>query len=201
MNITYPFGVGNRGCGVPASFQIDCVRNSSPVIDIDGRNYTILETYYDTNNFVIFMDESCQFLGDSINIGLDYANTDFRIPSKTNWNLNVFKCNKSIQDTLKGQIRQCNASVYYSKSLFNYSVPGCTMQQAPVEVGRMEWLSNDTIRDESCRSCEATEGICGYNISDSTAAAPFVCYCKEGPRTDKCPGHGMFYLYFPQNLF
>lgn len=190
MNIRYPFGVGNRGCGLPGTFQVDCVQSSSPVIQIDGRNYTIVNIYYDANTLVIFMDESCKFLGDSINIGLDDANPWFRTRSTTNWTLNVFKCSKPIKVTQAGQIKQCNASVYYSLSLFNYSVPGCVLQQAPVETARMEWVSNDTVRDESCTSCEASGGICGYNISDSTAASPFVCYCRDRHYTDKCPSHG-----------
>jgi hypothetical protein len=64
----------------------------------------------------------------------------------------------------------------------------------------MNWVTDDTKRAENCKSYEASGGICGYNISDSTAAAPFVCYCKDGPRRDKCVGHGMLYLYFLQNF-
>jgi hypothetical protein len=60
----------------------------------------------------------------------------------------------------------------------------------------MEWASNDTMRDETYRSCEASGGICGYNMLDSTA--PFVCYCKDGPRTSYFP-HSMFYFSFLQN--
>lgn len=194
MNITYPFGVRNRGCGLP-SLQIDCVQNSSPVIEIHGQYYTILKFADDTNNFVIFRNESCQFSDAPINIGSDSADTVFKLTSTTNWTLNVFKCNKSVHDTMEGQIKECNASVYYSSSwdnpLAGYSLPGCERQQVLVGVGKMEWVSNDTIRDESCSS---SGGIRGYNISDSTE--PFVCYCKDGPSTNKCPGHSMLCFKF-----
>jgi len=193
MNITYPFGVGNRGCGLSASTQIECVHNSSPVIEIDRRNYIIRKIEYDINRFVIFRNESCHFSDDPINIGSNSADTVFRIANKANWTLNVVNCNKYVQDTQKGQINQCNATVYYYSSSIDtpgrFSIPGCSMRTILVEVGNMNWVTDDTKRGESCKSCEASGGICGYNISDSTAAAPFVCYCKDGPRRDKCPGH------------
>jgi hypothetical protein len=198
MNIKYPFGVRKRGCGLPI-FQIDCKKNSSPVITIHGRNYTILKFLYHTSKFHIVRDQSCQFPDDPINTGPEYADTIFRITSEDNWTLNVFRCNTLLQHTLDdlgGGIRQCNATVYYSlSSPLGYLVPECPKQQVLVEVGEMEWVSNDTIRDESCRSCEANGGICDYNILYSTVS--FVCYCKDGPRTNHF-GHGMFYFNFLQ---
>jgi len=147
--------------------------------------------YYNINGFIIFRNERCQFLDDPIKISSEDADSVFGITSKTNWSLNVFKCDKSVKE---GQIVQCNANVYYSlpwdKPLAGY-VPGCTMQQELVEVGRMKWVSNDTVRDESCRSCEESGGICGYNISDLSVDSPFVCYSKDGPFTEKCLGQGV----------
>ena len=153
MNITYPFAVGNRGCGLPG-FHITYVENSSPSIVIHNQRYTILKCYCDVNSFIIFLNEGCHFLYDPIDISFGNANGIFRISSKTKWNLNVYKCNKSVKEV---HIMKFNARIYYSlpwdKLVAGY-VHGCTMQQAIVKVGRMKWVSNDTMRNKSCRSCE-----------------------------------------------
>jgi hypothetical protein len=191
MNISYPFGVGNRGCGHP-SFQINCVQNLSSVITINGHIYTILAFYH--NLFVIVRGQNCQFLNDSNNNQIqssEFPGTVFTFKGTGKLTLYVYKSNK--QDQL--QASKCNASVYYALNKINYSTPGSSMGQVTANAAFIELVT----KSESCKSCEAGHGICGYNTSDSTAASPFVCYCKDGPCTDKCPGHGMLYFKFLQN--
>jgi hypothetical protein len=185
MNITYPFGVGNHGCGLP-SFQIDCMQNSSPTITIDSLNFTIVRVDYESHFFLIFREENCRFLDDQFHI----VDAVFKYSGKYNRTLNVYTCKtlspQVIDSTAKEELRKCNGSVYYTLyDSLNLKPEECSWTNVTIDVGRMEWVSNDTARDESCRS---SGGISGYDTSDSTT--PFVCYCKDGLRTDKCPGHG-----------
>lgn len=194
INIKYPFGVGNSGCGLP-SFQIDCVQNSGPVIIIDGLKYTILSFHYDKDYFVIVRDENCQFLDERFNISSEYTDDIFRIKGKANGSVIVYNCNPHFSDAFyfkgRGQLSKCNASVYYALYDNENPIPECYKGQVTVDVGIMEWvyISNDRKRDNGCKSCTASGGICGYSTLVSTAAAPFVCYCKDGPRTNSC-NHG-----------
>eukprot|EP00253_Pinus_taeda_P009537 PITA_09537 len=191
MNISYPFGVGNRGCGLP-SLQIDCVQKSL-VIAIQGHNYTILEFSHHYKIFFIVRGEKCKFLDDPIDMQIpppNHTDTAMKI-GRENWILNVYKCNKQDQldhsRMLKGK---CNSSVSYGLYDNGSLILGCSRRQVTVDVGLMQLVYNDTKRDKSCRSCEASRGICGYRQNTSDSTAPFVCYCKDGPRTDKCQGHG-----------
>eukprot|EP00253_Pinus_taeda_P016559 PITA_16559 len=184
-HIHYPFGVGSRGCGHP-SFQINCVQNSSFFIPIDGRNYTIL--MFLPPKLVITRGQNCQFLNDSKNSriqSLEFAGTVFTFKATVNLTLSVYKCKE--QDHLS--LTKCNASssVYYSYKEEN-SASACSMEQVPVYA---VLIHPDAIgiQYESCTSCQASNGICGYNTSVSTAPPPFVCYCNDGPSSDKCPGH------------
>lgn len=180
MNITYPFGVGNRGCGLPR-FQIDCVQNSSPTITIDGLNFTVLRIDSQSHFVFIFREENCRFFDDHFHIG----DAVFNVRGKFNRTLNVYTCSPREINTGKGDLRKCNASVYYSLFDSGNLMNECFSTPIIVDVRRVAWVLNDTVRDEMCRS---SGGICGYNTSDSTE--PFLCYCKDGPRTDKCPCHG-----------
>eukprot|EP00253_Pinus_taeda_P035657 PITA_35657 len=193
INITYPFGVGNRGCGHP-KFQINCAQNSSPVIEIHGQSYTILG-FYTQNYFVIARGKNCNFfdhLENNIQIPLSENGDDlFKISGKENRTLDVYRCNISFQNALdytgEQQLWKCNATVYYDfYSSGHSSIPGCPLEQVVVEVGRTQYVSTDTQRDNSCNSCEATGGICGYNSTN----LQFLCYCKDGPHPDKCSGDG-----------
>eukprot|EP00253_Pinus_taeda_P028463 PITA_28463 len=194
MNITYPFGVGNSGCGHP-KFQINCVQNSSPIIEIHGQSYTILRFY--THKFVIAKGKNCNFfdhLDNKIHMPLSENGDDlFKISGKENRTLDVYRCNISFQDALDSigeqELSKCNATVYYDFYRSGHSsIPGCSIEQVDVEVGKTQCVSTDTQRDNSCNSCKASGGLCGYNILDSTW--PFLCYCKGGPRTDTCSGNG-----------
>jgi serine/threonine protein kinase len=186
MNLTYPFGVGNRGCGLPR-FQIDCMQNSSPTITIDRLNFTILRVDYESHFFLVFREDNCGFLDDHFQIVGDI----FTDTGKFNRTLYVYTCKtpspRVIDYTGKGELMKCNTSVYYTL----YDVDNlmleeeCVLTNISIDVGRIKWVPNYTVRDARCRS---SGGICGYSTSDSTT--PFVCYCKDGPRTDKCPGHG-----------
>lgn len=160
--------------------------NVSPVILIQGVNYTIFAMSYDIHSFVIFKDEKCQFF-DAV-IDQQVADSHFGITSVVNWTLNVYRCitsnnnNNNITVSKRDEIKQCNATVYYS--LFQHWIPGCPLNEETVEVALTQWISRDAERDQSCISCQASGGICGYNASDSTAR--FICYCKNGPRTKNC---------------
>jgi len=202
MNITYPFGVGKRGCGHPG-FQINCVQNSSPVIEIHGRTYTILRIL-SPYIFFIVRGENCNFFGrpnNNLQIpSSEYGDALFRISGKENRTLDVYKCNMPFHDGFDStgeHLWKCNATVYYDFFNSGHSIRGFFIEQVVVEIGITNWVSNDTERDKGCKSCEASGGICGYNIGDSTWT--FLCYCKDGPRTHKCPGHGMLYFNFLQN--
>lgn len=192
INIKYPFGVGNNGCGLP-SFQIDCVQNSDPVIILDGLKYTILSFHYNKEYFVIVRDDNCHFLDQHFNISSEYADGIFKIKGKANWDVIMYNCNPHVfyfKGGGPGQLSKCNDSAYYALYDNGSSIQGCSKGQVTVDVGIMEWVSNDRNRDKGCKSCEASGGICGYRSLESTVAAPFVCYCKDGPRTDNC-NHGM----------
>eukprot|EP00253_Pinus_taeda_P001034 PITA_01034 len=178
----YPVGVGKHGCGHP-KFQISCGQNSIPVIEIDQWNYTILDFHQDDNSFVIVRGQNCQFLNDPFSNIPEFEDTAFRVRITYNLTLYVYKCKELLP--VSGR---CNSSVYYR---LNQSME-CPGKGAPVTVGvaLTEWVSTDTKRDKSCESCNATGGTCGYGLPDSDAALPFVCYCKDGPSTHKCPAHG-----------
>eukprot|EP00253_Pinus_taeda_P012733 PITA_12733 len=184
MNIPYPLGVGNRGCGHP-NFQIYCVHNLAPAITIQGQNYTILEFINHLNPFVIVRGEQCKFLDDSIDMQIPppiRADIAMRI-AKENRTLNVYKCKKQAQLDLSILVSgKCNSSVSYGLYDSGNGMPGCSKAQVTVDVGLMLLVYNDTKRDESCRSCDASRGICGYRYNTSDSTSPFVCYCKDGPR-------------------
>lgn len=215
INITYPLGVGNRGCGHPG-FQISCKQNSTIVIEIHGRSYTIL-SMYSPNYFIIVRGDNCNFFNrpfNNLQIPFpEYGGAPFHISGKENRTLNVYKCNIPFQDAFDStegqfplhdsfdftewQLRKCNATIFYDfYNLGNSIIRGCSMKQVVVEVGKARYVSTGRKRDEDCKSCEASGGICGYKISDTTS--PFLCYCKEGPSTHKCPSHGMLYFNFKQ---
>jgi hypothetical protein len=192
MHIRYPFGVGNRGCGLP-SFQINCINNSSSVIKTDRQNYTIL-AFLDPTLVIITRGQNCRFLGVSMNSktkSSEFEGTAFTFTAAESLTVYTYKC--SIPNLL--QPSKCNASLYYSLYEDKNSSPECHMGQVTVHAA----LIQSVAKNKSCESCGSSGGICGYNTSDSTAASPFLCYCKNGPRTDKCPGHGMLYFKFPQN--
>ena len=201
-NITfkYPFGVGKHGCGDP-NFQIDCGLYSTPVIEIDGQDYTILEFYQNNNSFVIVRGEDCQFLDDPLNVVSEFAGTAFNITRRYNWTLEVYNCripfSDVIYDTEGGELRKCNDSVYYD--LYRIGIPPnplCVLENVTVHEGMTEWVYSDTKRHENCISCEGSGGICGYDVSVSSEAAPFLCYCMDGPSPDKCSGQGTLLLIF-----
>eukprot|EP00253_Pinus_taeda_P010763 PITA_10763 len=192
MNISYPFGVGNRGCGLP-SFQIDCVQNFSLVITIQGQNYTILDFFHHHKTFVIVRGEKCKFLDDPIETQIPPERTDIALRiGKENRTLNVYKCNNQHQldhsNMLSGK---CNSSVSYGSYYIGNSIPGCSKTQVTVVVGVMHVIENDTKRDESCRLCLESQGICGYRYNAWDSSEPFVCYCEDGPRADNCHGQGL----------
>eukprot|EP00253_Pinus_taeda_P025338 PITA_25338 len=204
FNIGYPFGVGNRGCGLP-NFQLDCVQKSSFVISIRGRTYTVLASVSSTI-LVIIRGQNCHFLNHSNNNAIpssEFAGTFFTFKATETLTLYAYRCN--IQD--QSDPLKCNASVYYSLYENKNFAPACSAGQVIVNA----LVIQSVPRNEVCKSCEASHGICGYNTSDSTPTARFVCYCNEGPRTDKCPGHGCFvggaalivvvyYLYYVKNV-
>lgn len=191
-HIDYPFGVGSRGCGHP-SFQINCVQNSSFVIPIRGRNYTLLTALLPATTLVITRGQNCQFLNDSKIQSSEFAGTVFRFKATGKITLYVYKCKE--HDHLS--LPKCNASssVYYS---YENSTSACSMEQVPVYVALIQPVTVQ-LQYERCTSCQGSYGICGYKTSVSIGPPPFVCYCNDGPSTDKCPGHGMLYLKFPQN--
>jgi len=192
MNISYPFGVGNLGCGLP-SFQINCINNSSLVIKIDRQNYRIL-AFLDPTLVIITRGQNCQSLDASINNQIkssEFEGTVFNFTATENLTLYRYKC--KIPDQL--QPLKCNASLYYSLYEDKSSTRECRMGQVTVHAA----IIHSVRKTESCESCQASQGICGYKTSGSTVPAPFLCYCNDGSRTDKCPGHGMLYFKFPQN--
>eukprot|EP00253_Pinus_taeda_P023300 PITA_23300 len=191
-DIYYPLGVGNLGCGHP-HFQIDCVQNLSPVIAIQGHNYTIIDCHSLFACFIV-RGEECKFL--------DYP-TDMLIPhqpltdtavifARENRTLYVYNCNNEPQLNNSEILNaKCNSSVYYSLFDSGSSIPGCFKTQVMVDVLLLGY--NDTKRDESCRSCHQSQGMCGYRYNTSDSTVPFVCYCKDGPRTDNCHSHGCIF--------
>eukprot|EP00253_Pinus_taeda_P003841 PITA_03841 len=184
-HIHYPLGVGSCGCGHP-SFQINCVQNSSFVIPIRGRNYTIL--MFLPPKLVITRGQNCQFLNDSKNSriqSLEFAGTVFTFTATVNLTLSVYKCKE--QDHLSLPKCSASSSVYYAYKKEN-SASACSMEQVPVYAVLIQPLAVG-LQYERCASCEGSHGICGYNTSVSTAPPQFVCYCNDGPSTDKCPGH------------
>eukprot|EP00253_Pinus_taeda_P005575 PITA_05575 len=189
-NLTHPFGVGKRGCGLLA-FQIDCVNNSTPVIAIDGQRYTILR--FD-DPILIVKGDSCQFLTDPINMEIpssQSADAAIKITGKENRTLYVYKCAEGFKST-GGLLSQCGSSnVYYAFSDPGHSIQACSMEKLLIEVGKADWVISERQRYGMYASCDASGGICGYNTSASTA--PFVCYCKDGPQAHKCPSDGCFF--------
>jgi hypothetical protein len=180
MHIRYPFGVGNRGCGLP-SFQINCVHNSSSVIKIHGQSYTIL-AFLDPTLVIITRGQKCQFLDASMNNqtkSSEFECTVFTFTATENLTVYMYKCN--IPDQL--QPSKCNASLYYSLYEHKSSTRECHMGQVTVHAA----IIHSVAKNESCESCQASQGICGYKTSASTIAASFLCYCNDGSRTDKCP--------------
>eukprot|EP00253_Pinus_taeda_P020481 PITA_20481 len=185
-DIEYPLGVGNRGCGHP-HFQIDCVQNFSPVITIQGHNYTIIESHF--KSWLIVRGEKCKFLDDPIHTQLTHPmRTDTGVISYTeNWTLNVYKCQLDQSVIVSGK---CNSSVSYSLFDNGYWIPHCPTAQVKVDVGSLQLNSADPKRDASCQSCLQSGGMCGYRYNTSCSTARFVCYCEDGPRADNCQGHG-----------
>eukprot|EP00253_Pinus_taeda_P033729 PITA_33729 len=164
-NISYPLGVGNRGCGHP-HFQIDCLQNLSPVITIQGHNYTIIERHFIFS--LIVRGEKCKFLEDPIHMQIPHPRrTDTIVISDTeNRTLNVYNCKNEAQLNNSRMVNgKCNATVYYGLYDNGTLVPGCSKTQVTVDVGSMQPLTNDPKRDESCKSCEASQGICGYRYN------------------------------------
>eukprot|EP00253_Pinus_taeda_P026353 PITA_26353 len=188
IDIHYPLGVGNRGCGHP-NFQIDCVQNLTPVITIQGHNYTIIESLHDFCSIV--KGEKCRFIDHPTDMLIPHQRrTDTAVIfGRENRTLYVYNCNNEAQlNNPKILNRKCNSSVYYSLFDSGSSIPGCFKTQVMVDVLLLGY--NDTKRDESCRSCHQSQGICGYHYNTSDSTVPFVCYCKDGPRTDNCHSHG-----------
>eukprot|EP00253_Pinus_taeda_P004342 PITA_04342 len=187
-DIQYPIGVGNRGCGHP-HFQIDCGQNLSPVITIQGHNYTIIESHL--RSWLIVRGEKCKFLDNPINIDMQIPQPrrkDTAVISATeNRTLNVYTCQLKPSVMVSGK---CNSSVSYSLFDSGDWFPGCRTTQVTVDVGTLQLKYNDRKRDASCQSCSQSGGMCGYRYNTSGSTAPFVCYCKDGPHTYKCPGHG-----------
>lgn len=156
MNITYPFGAGKRGCGHPA-FQINCMQNATPVIEIHGRSYTILRRY-SALVFLIVRGENCNFFNGPFNnlqIQLsEHGNASCYISGKENRTLDVYKCIRFQEpdpfqdafDSTGGRLWKCNATVYYDFYNSGYSIRGCSTEQVEVEVGRAECVSNDTTK-------------------------------------------------------
>jgi len=136
------------------------VGNVSPVILIQGLNYTIFAMSYDIHSFVIFKDEKCQFF--DAGIDPEVADKHFGITSVVNWTLNVYRCitsnnNNNITVSKRDEIKQCNATVYYS--LFQHWIPGCPLNEETVEVALTHWISRDAERDQSCISCQVVEYV------------------------------------------
>eukprot|EP00253_Pinus_taeda_P023786 PITA_23786 len=171
LNIEYPYGVGNRGCGDPR-FQVHCVQNSNFVIPIHGMNYTI-HALLPPRTLVITRGQNCQFLDPSINKSIQssqFERTGFTLTATEVLTVYVYKYKE--QDHL--HLSRCNASVSYSYEKDN-STSASPLEQLPVPAALIVPVLKD---DESCTLCQESHGICGYNT-----AAQFVCYCKDGP----CP--------------
>eukprot|EP00253_Pinus_taeda_P003169 PITA_03169 len=189
-DIQYPLGVGNRGCGHP-HFQIDCVQNLTPVITIQGQNYTILRN--DPDMCFVVKGEKCRFIDHPTDMLIPHQRrTDTAVIfARTNRTLFVYNCNNEGQLNNSTFLnRKCNSSVSYSLYESGNGMPGCSKAQVTVEMGLMQLVNNDTKRNESCKSCFESGGICGYHYNTSDSPAPFMCYCKDGPRTDNCHGQG-----------
>eukprot|EP00253_Pinus_taeda_P008698 PITA_08698 len=187
-NITfqYPFGVGKHGCGDPR-FQIVCVQNSNPVIEINDQDYTILQSYQN-NTFEIVKGQECQF-SEGLQAS-EFAGSDFSITSSLKLTLKVYQCSTPLV-AATGLVRKCNDTFYYTLNDMGYLVPSCVVaEQVTVYAGISELLYNDTQRNESCTSCRESGGTCGYNVSVTDGVAPFLCYCMDGARINKCSGKG-----------
>lgn len=187
-NITfeYPFGVGKHGCGDPG-FQIDCVQNSNPVIEINDQDYTILQSYQN-NTFEIVKGQFCQF-SEELQAS-EFAGSNFSITSSPKLTLKVYQCSTPLVAAI-GLVRKCNDTFYYTFNDMGYLMPPCVVaEQVTVYDGITELLYNDTQRKASCTSCQDTGGICGYNVSVTAGVAPFLCYCMDGAHIDKCSGKG-----------
>eukprot|EP00253_Pinus_taeda_P025608 PITA_25608 len=137
-NITfeYPFGVGKHGCGDPR-FQIDCVQNSNPVIEINNQNYTILQ-YCQNKTFMIVKGQDCQF-SDGLQVS-KFAGSAFNISYKGT--LNVYREKQVVHHVRK--------------------VEACVVTMFRLQLG----------------------------LRRSSGVAPFLCYCMDGPCTNKCSGKG-----------
>eukprot|EP00253_Pinus_taeda_P009731 PITA_09731 len=144
-------------------FQINCVQNSSFVIPIRGWNYTLLTALL--------------------------PGTVFTFKATVNLTLYVYKCKE--HDPLS--LPKCNASssAYYSYKEEN-SASACSMEQVPVYAVLIQPVAVG-LQYKRCESCEGNHGRCGYNTLVSTVPPLFVCYCDDGPSTDKCPSHGCIF--------
>lgn len=214
FEFSYPFGKNNSGCGdpqfqlecVPGGDQ-----GHNPVININGDEYQILEpsTLANTSNNSMTIVHANYWGGRcslSAKYDLLWSGSHFHIRPNTSTNLSVWgSCNQSAVDSSSTlfQGRFCGDLWYYSLtpqaietglcgaylqipislslSINADSLPG---QEQYNDIGFEIAWDVDRNRDQKCRVCFGSKGICGYNISEP---AKFLCYCRDGStQLDKC---------------
>lgn len=206
VSIQYPFGTGSRGCGHP-DFQVECDTEFSDtaVLNIKGRNYSIRMAFYNENTLnvldVMVRKSSC-YLPDA---SVDFTGSPFELVSPYSNLTYLLNCSKPIKNY--SQI-DCNSTSYLG---INYTkAPKLCSSSFQVPIEKIEpgdftgnptqnnklwqmrmllsngfWIKWDQKRatNENCSSCQSSEGVCGYNVSNSQHE--FLCFCKDGTHGHK----------------
>lgn len=211
--IQYPFGIGSGGCG-HHDFQVECDNENfdTAVLIIKGRKYSVRMAFYNENTLQVvdarFAKNPCYHP----NASLDFTGSPFQIASRYSNLTYWLNCStKPINDY--SQV-PCEKSSYMgfsdSKAAKNscssvFQVPvlevdssdltGNMTQEIKLWLMRMllskgfwiKWDEGKTNND-TCSSCQLSNGICGYNVSD--ASKQFLCYCKDGTHPKHCVNGG-----------
>jgi len=205
FEFSYPFGKINSGCGDP-QFQLHCVSESYPLLNISGDEYLILQPSYlanDTlnNNKMTIIDYNLWKAmpgGGKCNSSGNYSQfwwpaSHFRIAHGYT-NLTLWgHCNESIKRKSSHKRRLCGDDWYVISNPESGKRFCQSNLRVPVKnnftIKKNEELSTrllpgfeiawhgDKKRDRSCGACLDSMGTCGYNISEPSST--FLCYANR----------------------
>eukprot|EP00253_Pinus_taeda_P018633 PITA_18633 len=189
LELSYPFGHKNRGCGDP-DFQLDDCDHQDhfPLLNISGDQYRILEAPLDKSITIIndkLWGGKCNLSGNYSQFWLSGSHFEI-VNSYTNITLGRH-CDekKLILGTSTDRLCRTNRISQLSRS---------TIQTLLGQGFEITW-NVDTNRYRSCGACLKSNGSCGYNITKPTK---FLCYCPNNTsHPSECPGRGIV----PQHTF
>ncbi|XP_057835235.1 LEAF RUST 10 DISEASE-RESISTANCE LOCUS RECEPTOR-LIKE PROTEIN KINASE-like 1.2 isoform X2 [Cryptomeria japonica] len=195
INMSYPFGILNQGCGL-LGFQVDCEGN--PQLHVHRNDYRILNASLISQRRITMVNQklfkACSLDPDVYD---DLSNSHFLV-SRQNSNITELRdCGKKIPKQIV-KFHCNNRSGEFEEWYFGFDVEkseSCTeVYSVPVlekpktmpkqssqfiqllrRGFQVEWQDPKIIFPD-CGSCEATKGICGYHPYTET----FCCYCPNG---------------------